>query len=70
MESTYSTTQSTNLLSIAGVVVIILARFNLNIEAQDVATLFGAVATGVGIVMNWYHRYQKGDLTLGGFRKW
>ena len=65
----YSTTQHTNLASIIGVVVLILNHFKINIGSEELTALVGAVLAVGGIVMNWWHRYQKGDLTLGGFRK-
>ena len=30
--------------------------------------LLGALATVVGILLNFYHRYQKGDVNLVGIR--
>lgn len=63
-----STTQTTNYLSLAGALVVILGYFHVKIEVNDLATLIGAVATIIGISMNFYHRYQKGDITAIGIR--
>lgn len=65
----YSTTQTTNLVALAGVTVMILNHFNINISSEEVTTLFGAILTVGGILANWYHRYQKGDLNPLGSRK-
>lgn len=47
---------------------VILGYFHVKIEVNDLATLIGAVATIIGISMNFYHRYQKGDITAIGIR--
>lgn len=65
----YSTTQTTNLTAIVGVLVLILNHFNINIGSEELMALIGAILSVGGIVMNWIHRYKKGDLTLGGFKK-
>ncbi len=65
----YSTTQSTNIASIVGVVVLILNHFKINIGSDEIMTLVGGALAIGGVLMNWIHRYQKGDLTLGGFKK-
>lgn len=65
----YSTTQATNITAIAGVTVLVLNHFHVNIGTDDISAIIGAGLTIIGIIMNWVHRYQKGDLTVGGFRK-
>lgn len=65
----YSTTQTTNITSIIGVIVLILNHFNINIASDELTAFVGAGMAVIGIVTNWIHRYQKGDLTLGGFKK-
>ena len=64
-----STTQTTNYLSLAGALVVILGYFKIQIDINELAMLLGAVATVIGVLLNFYHRYQKGDLTLTGIRK-
>lgn len=64
-----STTQTTNYLSLAGAIVVLLGYFDIKIEVNDLAMLIGAGATILGTLLNYYHRYQKGDLTLLGTRK-
>lgn len=65
----FSTTQATNLTAIVGVLVMILNHFKINIGSDDIMAFVGSVMTIGGIFANYFHRYQKGDLTLGGFRK-
>lgn len=67
--NSFSTTQTTNLVALAGVIVMVLNHFNINIGSDEVSTLLGALFTIGGIVANWYHRYSKGDLTVVGSRK-
>ena len=65
----YSTTQTTNIASIVGVVVLILNHFHVNIAGEELTALIGGALAVAGVVMNWVHRYQKGDLTVAGFKK-
>lgn len=64
----FSTTQVTNYASIIGIVVLILNHFHVNIAESEVTLLVGAVMAAGGVFSNWYHRYQKGDLTVVGSR--
>lgn len=63
-----STTQKTNYLSLAGAIVVILGYFDIKIDINEVAMLLGAVATIIGVLLNFYHRYKKGDVTLLGVK--
>jgi hypothetical protein len=63
-----STTQTTNFLSLAGALVVILGYFDIKIDVNDLAMLIGACMTILGILLNFYHRYQKGDITALGIR--
>lgn len=64
-----STTQQTNFLSLAGALVVILGYFKIEINVNDLAMLIGACATILGVLLNAYHRYSKGDVTLLGIRR-
>ncbi len=66
----YSTTQTTNITATVGVLVLLFNHFGINIASEEITLLIGAVLSVGGVLMNWYHRYQKGDLTLGGFRRY
>lgn len=65
----YSTTQSTNIASIVGVLVLVLNHFKVNIGSEELTALIGGVLAVGGVIANWWHRYQKGDLTVSGFRR-
>jgi len=64
-----STTQTTNYLSLAGALVVILGYFKIQINVNDLAMLIGAVVTVLGTLLNFYHRYQKGGVTILGIRE-
>lgn len=63
-----STTQTTNYLSLAGALVVILGYFKIQIDINELAMLLGAIATIVGILLNFYHRYKKGGVNIVGVR--
>lgn len=63
-----STTQTTNFLSLAGALVVILGYFNIKIDVNELSMLIGACAMILGTLLNYYHRYQKGDITFLGIR--
>lgn len=65
----YSTTQTSNLASIIGIIVLVLNHFKVNIGSEEITMLVGGLMSAGGVILNWVHRYKKGDLTLGGFRK-
>lgn len=65
----FSTTQTSNIASFIGVVMLVLNHYKINIGSEELTQLIGACFAVFGVAMNWYHRYQKGDLTFGGFRK-
>lgn len=64
-----STTQTTNYLGLAGALVVILSYFKIQIDINELAMLIGALATILGILLNFYHRYKKGDISVLGVRK-
>lgn len=63
-----STTQKTNYLSLAGALVVVLGYFKIQIDINELAMLIGAIVTVGGTLLNFYHRYQKGDVSLLGAR--
>lgn len=66
---TYSTTQASNIVAIAGVVVLVLKQFHVQVGSDEVATLLGALITAAGIIWNFVHRYKQGGVTPLGFKK-
>lgn len=66
----YSTTQAANIAAFAGVLVMIVKTiFHKDIAADDIVTIIGAGVSVVSIIASYVHRFKKGDLTVGGFRK-
>lgn len=65
----FSTTQTTNLASIVGVLILILNHLHVNIGTDELTALIGGIVAVGGVLANWYHRYQQGDITMAGFRK-
>lgn len=65
----YSTTQANNIGAFVGVAVILLGKFGLNVQAEELTTIIGAAVSIWAIIANWIHRYKKGDITLGGVKK-
>lgn len=61
-----SITQSTNWLAMAGLVVILLKLFGVEVVEADVQTVIGALVAIIGVVMNYINRYSKGDVTALG----
>lgn len=68
--SNYSVTQTTNLTAIIGVIVMVLNHFNINIGSEELTAVAGALITVFSIFFNWYNRFLKGDVTVGGKRKY
>lgn len=66
---TYSTTQASNIVVLAGAISILLTRTGYAITSEEIQTLFGAILIIVGLLYNWFHRFSKGDITIAGFRK-
>lgn len=64
-----STTQTTNYVAIAGLIVMILNHFGIQVANEEVTSIVGAVLTLTGILWNFFHRYSYGDLNLVGTRK-
>jgi len=64
-----STTQTTNYTAIVGVIVLILNHFKINIGSDEIMTLIGGAMAIGGVLTNFWHRYQKGDITFAGVRK-
>lgn len=65
----YSTTQALNLATFAGIIVLILGHFGVVVAKEEVTLVLAAALTLYGTIAGWIHRYKKGDITLGGFRK-
>jgi len=64
-----SQTQTSNIVSLAGFIMILLNHYKINITAEEIQAFLGAGLILGGLIWNWYHRYSRGDLTLLGARK-
>lgn len=62
----YSVTQTSNYTALAGMVVIILKFFGLDIPEADIVTLIAGAAILGGIITSILNRYAKGDVTITG----
>jgi ABC-type Mn2+/Zn2+ transport system permease subunit len=60
----FSLTQAGNLTAIAGILGSIL-----DIPATEIETIVASLVTVIGILLSWYGRFRKGDITILGFRK-
>jgi glycopeptide antibiotics resistance protein len=64
-----SSTQINNIAMFAGLLAVILAKFNVNITKDELQMSIGLVVALIFNIRQYIHRYKKGDLTLAGFRK-
>lgn len=64
-----SQTQLANFGTAAGIIVILLSKFGIVFSADSVAFVLASVWSLAWTGYNYYNRFQKGDLTLGGARK-
>lgn len=65
----FSTTQANNIAMFCGIVAMLLAKFKISITSEDLQMTVGLVVALVANIMQYVHRYKKGDLTVGGFKK-
>jgi len=64
-----SQTQVSNYISVAGLIVIVCNQFGFVLEQNQVAFVLASVGVLIANGYNFFQRFKKGDLTLGGFRK-
>lgn len=64
-----SQTQGSNFLAFAGVLVLLLQRFDIVISENDALTIISAIVTLGSIGYNYWNRFNKGDVTPLGFIK-
>ena len=57
-------------MTAAGVIVLLLSQFGIIFSAEKVAFILYSLWTLGWTGYNFYNRYQKGDVTLGGARKY
>lgn len=61
-----SPTQLANITALASVIVLILGRFGVAVAQEDVVTVGAALISIGSIVVSYWRRYQKGDVTVFG----
>jgi hypothetical protein len=64
----YSVTQTSNYAALAGMVVVVLNYFGVEIPAEQIVVVIAGFVTLAGIVTNLVNRYSKGDVTVAGKR--
>lgn len=62
----YSITQTSNYTALAGMIVIALKYFGVDIPAESVIVVIAGGMTLYGIIRSIINRYQKGDVTISG----
>jgi hypothetical protein len=67
--TTMSQTQLSNFATTAGVLALLLQHLGIIIPPDNIAFILFAVWSVGWSAYNYWQRYQKGDLTLGGIRK-
>ena len=61
-----SVTQASNYTALAGMVVIVLKYFGIEVPAESIVIVIAGLATLVGIVTSIINRHSKGDVTVMG----
>ena len=64
-----SQTQVSNFAVLAGVIVMIAQKFGVVLENDQVLFIVASLWTLGFTAYNYWQRFKKGDLTLGGVRK-
>ena len=65
----FSQTQLSNFAMLAGLIVIIANQFGVVFDKDQTLFVLAAVWTLGATAYNYYQRYKKGDVSLGGKRK-
>lgn len=66
MNTEYSVTQTSNYTALAGMLVIVLKYFGVEIPAESIVIVIAGGMTLYGIVRSIANRYSKGDVTVMG----
>lgn len=65
----YSKTQLSNIMAIAGLVVLVANQLGIVLDKDSVAFGIAAIWSLAWTAYNYWQRFSKGDLTIGGFRR-
>lgn len=60
--NTISVTQASNYTALAGMVVIVLKYFGIEVPAESIVVVIAGLATLAGIVTSILNRHSKGDM--------
>ena len=69
MFQNYSQTYASQITSVVGLVIALLATKGITILPQDAEFVAGLIVNVVGIIWTLTHRHSQGDVTALGFRK-
>lgn len=65
----YSTTQANNIAMFCGIASIILAKMGVSIGSEELQMTIGMGIALVANIMQYIHRFKKGDVNVAGFKK-
>lgn len=65
----YSTTQANNIAMFCGIASIILAKMGASIGSEELQMTIGMGIALVANIMQYIHRFKKGDVNVAGFKK-
>ena len=60
---------SSNLVALAGLIIMILRHYRVEIAENEVVAVLGAFSVLGAVLYDWYNKYRSGTITLGGFVK-
>ena len=70
MFQNYSQTYASQIMVLTCFIVLVGQQLGYSFLSTDVEFLIGALLNVGGIIWALYHRYTKGDVTVGGARKY
>lgn len=65
----YSTTQANNIAMFCGIASLILAKMGVSIGSEELQMTIGMGIALVANIMQYIHRFKKGDVNVAGFKK-
>lgn len=65
----YSVTQGANYVALAGMAVIVLKFFGVEVAEEQIVTIIAGLATLAGLITSIINRHSKGDITVLGVKK-
>ena len=62
----YSVTQVSNYTALAGMIVIVLKYFGIDVPAESIVIVIAGLVTLGGIITSIVNRHSKGDISITG----